>query len=144
MLHLHRGWLVLRSGEGDFEYAEAETYVASGPMMMEEWRHKSNIVLVPNPSWTGEPVTIDRIEMAMIDDPTASLAAYEADELDITGVPRAEVNRVKDDPELSGQIRDGDILSIDYFGFDLKTLTVRSPSACSCARPSTRRSTRTR
>ena len=38
----------------------------------------------------------------------------------LTGVPRAEVNRVKEDPVLSGQIREGDVLSIAYFGFDLK------------------------
>jgi oligopeptide transport system substrate-binding protein len=118
-VYIAAGWFSAPEKE-EFEYGEAEGYVSSGPMMMEEWRHQSNIVLVPNPEWNGEPVTIDRIEMAMINDPTASLAAYEADELDVTGVPRAEVNRVKEDPELSGQIREGDVLSIAYFGFDLK------------------------
>lgn len=118
-VYIAAGWFSAPE-KADFDYAEADTYVASGPMMIEEWRHNSNIVLVPNPNWTGEAVTIDRIELAMINDPTASLAAYEADELDVTGVPRAEVNRVKEDPELSGQIREGDVLSIAYFGFDLK------------------------
>jgi oligopeptide transport system substrate-binding protein len=118
-VYIAAGWFSAPE-KADFDYSEAETYVASGPMMIEEWRHNSNIVLVPNPNWSGEPVTIERIELAMINDPTASLAAYEADELDVTGVPRAEVNRVKEDPELSGQIREGDVLSIAYFGFDLK------------------------
>ena len=118
-VYIAAGWFSAPEKE-DFDYSEAETYVASGPMMIQEWRHNSNIVLVPNPEWSGEAVTIDRIDLAMINDPTASLAAYEADELDVTGVPRAEVNRVKEDPELSGQIREGDVLSIAYFGFDLK------------------------
>ena len=118
-VYIAAGWFSAPE-KADFDYSEADTYVASGPMMIQEWRHNSNIVLVPNPEWNGEAVTIDRIDLAMINDPTASLAAYEADELDVTGVPRAEVNRVKEDPELSGQIREGDVLSIAYFGFDLK------------------------
>jgi len=118
-VYIAAGWYSAPE-KADFDYAEADTYVSSGPMMIKEWRHNSNIVLVPNPEWNGEPVTIKEIDLAMINDPTASLAAYEADELDVTGVPRAEVNRVKEDPVLSGQIREGDVLSIAYFGFDLK------------------------
>jgi oligopeptide transport system substrate-binding protein len=118
-VYIAAGWFSAPEKE-DFDYSEADTYVSSGPMMIAEWRHNSNIKLVPNPEWNGEPVTIDEIDLAMINDPTASLAAYEADELDVTGVPRAEVNRVKEDPVLSGQIREGDVLSIAYFGFDLK------------------------
>jgi len=118
-VYIAAGWYSAPQ-QPDFEFGEADTYVGSGPMMMTEWRHQSNIVLEPNPNWKGEPVTIDRIEMAMINDQTASLAAYEADEIDVTGVPRAEVNRIKDDPVLSGQIREGNRLSFNYYGFDLK------------------------
>jgi oligopeptide transport system substrate-binding protein len=118
-VYIAAGWFSAPE-KADFEYGEADGYVSSGPMMMSEWRHQSNIVLVPNPEWNGEPVTIQEIDLAMINDPTASLAAYEADELDVTAVPRAEVNRVKEDPVLSGEIREGDVLSIAYFGFDLK------------------------
>ncbi|MEP7040943.1 MAG: peptide ABC transporter substrate-binding protein [Chloroflexota bacterium] len=121
-VYIAAGWYSAPE-KADFDYAEADTYVSSGPMMISEWRHNSNIKLVPNPEWNGEPVTIAEIDLAMINDPTASLAAYEADELDVTGVPRAEVNRVKEDPLLSGQIREGDVLSIAYFGFDLKNPT---------------------
>ena len=107
-----------------FTYAEAADYVSSGPMMMKEWKHGSNIVLVPNPHWNAEnpsdPIKIDEIDLAMINDTTASLAAYEADELDVTGVPRAEVARVKADTTLSGQIASGNVLSFSYYGFDLK------------------------
>ena len=108
----------------EFTYAEAADYVSSGPMMMQEWKHGSNIVLVQNPHWNAEnpndQANIDEIDLAMINDTTASLAAYEADELDNTGVPRAEVARVKADPILSGQIASGNVLSFSYYGFDLK------------------------
>ena len=58
--------------------------------------------------------------MLSITDPSASLAAYEADELDIAGVPSQEVSRIQGDPTLSQQVLSGATLSITYFGFDVK------------------------
>lgn len=103
----------------DMVFTEAEGYVSSGPMQLVSWEHNASIVLEPNENWAGDPPTLERIEMAMIADPTASLAAYEADELDIGLVPSQEVARIEDDPELSQQVLRGDILSIYYMGFDL-------------------------
>lgn len=103
----------------DMVFTEAEGYVSSGPMQLVSWEHNASIVLEPNENWAGDPPTIERIEMAMIADPTASLAAYEADELDIGLVPSQEVTRIEDDPDLSQEVLRGDILSIYYMGFDL-------------------------
>lgn len=103
----------------DMVFTEAEGYISSGPMQLVSWEHNASIVLEPNKSWAGDPVSIERIEMAMIADPTASLAAYEADELDIGVVPSEEVARIEDDPDLSQQVLRGDILSNYYFGYDL-------------------------
>jgi oligopeptide transport system substrate-binding protein len=101
-------------------FTEAENYVSSGPMQLDTWEHNARIVLTPNPNWNGDEVTIDRVEMSMIQDPAASLAAYEADELDLGSVPSEEVPRIQDDPELSQEVLTGDVLSIYYMGYDLK------------------------
>ncbi len=110
------------------DFTEAANYVGSGPMMMSEWQHNSKIVLKPNPNWNpdigkdqgfGAP-TIKEVDYAMITDPSASLAAYEAGELDIAGVPSQEVSRIQSDPTLSQQVLSGATLSITYFGFDVK------------------------
>lgn len=101
-------------------FTEAENYVSSGPMQLATWEHNARIVLEPNPNWTGDEVVIDRVDMSMIQDPAAALAAYEADELDIGGVPSEDVPRVQEDPELSQEVLQGDVLSIYYMGFDLK------------------------
>jgi oligopeptide transport system substrate-binding protein len=103
----------------DMVFTEAEGYISSGPMSLVSWEHNASIVLEPNKSWAGEPVNLERIEMSMIADPTASLAAYEADELDIGAVPSEEVARIEDDPDLSEQVLRGDILANYYFGYDL-------------------------
>jgi oligopeptide transport system substrate-binding protein len=118
-IYIAAGWYSSPQ-KADFVWTEADTFVSSGPMIMTEWRHESNIVLEPNPNWGGTPVTIDRIEMAMINDVNAGLAAYEADEIDVARVPRPEVQRIKDDPKLSGEVREGNTLSFNYYGFDLK------------------------
>jgi len=112
-------WVTVPQKAG-MTWGEADGYVSSGPMIMTEWNHNSNIVLEPNPEWGGDPVTIARVELSMIDDPAASLAAYEADELDIGGVPTQEIGRIQDDPQLSGEVLEGAVLSIYYFGFDMK------------------------
>ena len=104
----------------DMVFTDAEGYISSGPMMLTEWDHNNRIVLEPNPNWFGTPPTLERIEYAMIEDPAAQLAAYEAGDIDKSAVPSAEVSRVEDDPELSGEILRGDALSIEYYGFDQK------------------------
>jgi oligopeptide transport system substrate-binding protein len=104
-----------------FVFTEAAGYVSSGPLMLSEWKHQSNIVLLPNPYWAGPAVKIGRVEMAMINDATAALAAYEADELDVSGIPRADVNRYRTDPELSQQLHEGPALSLAYFGFNMES-----------------------
>jgi oligopeptide transport system substrate-binding protein len=121
-VYIAAGWFSAPE-KASFKYGEAQGYVSSGPMMMSEWRHQSNITLVPNPNWNGTPVTIAKVEMAMINDQTASLAAYEADELDLSRIPTAEIKRVKADPVLGGQVLQGDVLSLNYYGFDLKDKT---------------------
>ena len=99
---------------------EAENYVSSGPFKLTVWEHSARIVIERNESYFGEAPQLDRIEMAMIADPAASLAAFEADELDTQVPPSEEVPRLQDDPELSQQIITGDALSIYYMGFDMK------------------------
>ncbi len=112
-------WVTVPQQEG-WQFTEAEGYVASGPMMISEWNHNANVVLTPNPEWTGEPATIEEIQISIIDDPTANLAAYENDELDISAVPSAETGRIQEDPILSGQVLEGAVLVLTYFGFDMK------------------------
>jgi oligopeptide transport system substrate-binding protein len=112
-------WLTAPEKES-FTYDEADGYVSSGPMMLSEWEHGSHIVLEPNPHWNGDQVNLERIEMAMINDQAAALAAYENDELDVVPVPASDVARIRADEELSAQVVTGNRLSVSYYGYDLK------------------------
>jgi oligopeptide transport system substrate-binding protein len=109
----------------EFEFGEAEGYVSSGPYIMSEWNHEENITLVPNEAWTAGPASqLTSIEMPVIADPAQALAAYESDEIDLVAVPSADVPRVKEDPELSQQVIQGDRLSLEYYGFDMRPESV--------------------
>ncbi|HJT63588.1 MAG TPA: ABC transporter substrate-binding protein, partial [Candidatus Limnocylindria bacterium] len=75
-------WLTVPLRE-DMQFTEAEGYIASGPMMLEEWNHGASVHVVPNPGWGGDPVTLERIEYSVIADSSVELAAYEAGDLDL-------------------------------------------------------------
>jgi oligopeptide transport system substrate-binding protein len=112
-------WLTVPLRE-DMVFSEAEGYISSGPMMLTEWNHNANLVLEPNPNWNGPAPTIERIEMSVISDQAAELAADEAGDIDIAQPPAAEIPRIEDDPELSQDVLRGNSLGIEYYAFDLK------------------------
>jgi len=66
---------------------EAANYVSSGPFILSEWKHNSDIVLKPNPNWTGTKPTLTEIDMSMTSEPAQGQAAYEAGELDMVLTP---------------------------------------------------------
>jgi oligopeptide transport system substrate-binding protein len=121
-------WVTAPLQEG-FEFGEAEGYVSSGPFILTEWEHEATLTVEPNPSWTGGPqATLERIEFPIIADPVQTLAAYENDEVDLAAVPSSEVPRIREDPDLSQQAVQGDVLSLEYYGFDMREGSVLGSS----------------
>ena len=51
--------------------------------MVTAWTHNAQIVLEPNPNWTGRRRPLTRIEISIGGDPAAALAAWERGDLDI-------------------------------------------------------------
>ena len=106
---------------------EAANYVSSGPYVLDKWAHNSQIVLKPNPNWSGDvKSTLTEIDMSMTTEPAQAQAAYEAGELDMVLTPSEDVTRVKADPVLGPQVVDIPLLSITMYdynnGIDPKTL----------------------
>ena len=63
---------------------EAANYVGSGPFILDTWDHNSQIILKPNPNWTGDvKPTLTEITMSMTTEPAQGQAAFEAGELDM-------------------------------------------------------------
>ena len=110
-------WLLTPVHPDQTSWAEAGDFKSSGPFMVESWTHQSQMVLVPNPQWNGEPPKVDRIEVAIGGSLTVALAAFERGDLDLVPVPSEERRRILDDPELSPLTNRSTTLSIEYYDF---------------------------
>lgn len=112
-------WLLTPVPATATKFAEAADLgpIASGPFMMKDWSHNSEIVLVPNPNWGGTKPTLQEIHIHMGGDPAAAVAAYESGQYDEVVVPGTDTRRVADDATLKAQIKDTPQLSIAYYDF---------------------------
>jgi oligopeptide transport system substrate-binding protein len=79
------------------------TYIGNGPFKMTEWVHQDHITLVPNPNYNGLQPKLQKVTLLMVTDGEADYAAFRNNERDWTIVPDADVNTVRNDPQLAQQ-----------------------------------------
>ena len=100
--------LDLIAQHGD-QWMEAGNHVGNGPYMLESWEHDQKMTFVRNPYYTGvwaDTRHVDRIEYTLLADPWGqSVPGFEAGELDVGIVPPADLDRVRNDPNLASQLR---------------------------------------
>lgn len=87
---------------GDQWTFSPETYISNGPMVMKEWNHNANILLVPNENYYArENVTLDGLDFKLMDDENAMLQGFRNGDLDyIQNVPVDEIQTLLDSGEL--------------------------------------------
>lgn len=85
-------------------FTEAASFVGNGPFKLASWDHDVSFVFEKNENyWDAAAVKLDKVEWAMVNDPTTEYQMYESGELDQSGVP----------PELAEKLKDSDELRID-------------------------------
>lgn len=78
----HPGWA----------YYADRTYVCNGPFTLTKWRRTTGMQLVKNMRyWDMENVSLERIDISIIDDPSYALRLFEQGELDWVGEPLSEL-----------------------------------------------------
>jgi oligopeptide transport system substrate-binding protein len=108
-------WTIEEWGD---RWTEAGLIVTNGPYTVETWIHGGEIVLIKNPFFfNADSVQIERIEGLMIVEASTAFALYENNELDSTGVPLPEMDRVKADPVLSAEYYQAPTACTYYYGF---------------------------
>lgn len=75
----------VEANKGDF--TKVETNVGTGPFMIKEWKHNSEMVLVPNPHWYGGKVRIAEYRMPFVKDAATAYKMYQTDQAHLTTVP---------------------------------------------------------
>jgi len=102
-------------------WIETGFYQGYGPFTLKEWVHDSEMTLAKNPFWPGDEVVpqpkIDEIHWSFIDSGPA-LAEFEAGNLDVAGVPAADMDRVLADPVMGALVRDTYTLGTAFFAFN--------------------------
>ena len=87
-------------------WVEAGTMVSNGPYILTAWDHDQSMTLERNDTYYGEAPTITRAEYTLFDNHMVqALVAFEADELDQAQVTAADLERVKNDPNLGPMMK---------------------------------------
>ncbi len=91
----------------------------TGPFFLEEYRIGQRMVLARNENYWGRKAYLDNVVMNLAGG--VSMSMYENDEIDITGVGLADVNRVQDPSEELNKdlIRVPPQFSVSYIGFNV-------------------------
>jgi oligopeptide transport system substrate-binding protein len=104
-------------------WTELGFFQSYGPFTLKEWIHESRLTIVKNPFWPGDQATpiakVDEVIFDMAGETTA-LAEFESGNLDVAGVPLADMDRIKADPKLSRLLHIAPSLGTYYYGFNTK------------------------
>ncbi len=88
-------------------YAEADTFVANGPFMLDSWEHDSEMIFAKNPEyWDADAVNLDYVHFSMVNDTNTQYQMFQTGELDTASIP----------PEMSDELIDGDNVFIGESG----------------------------
>lgn len=68
--------------------SDRELTVFNGPFVVEEWERNSSLTLKKNPHfWNQKNVSLEKIDVCMVQEPETAFALYEKKQLDWIGVP---------------------------------------------------------
>jgi ABC-type transport system substrate-binding protein len=102
--------------------------VASGPFMFgKSWRYRQEIDLVPNPHWyAAASIKLKEITYRFFSDDTQQYRAYQTGQIDLTGVPSALVQSMRNNPDMHVQAQ----LSSFFLSPNLGADAVCRPAHC--------------
>ena len=103
------------------KWTEQENFQSYGPFTLKEWIHDANLTLIKNPFWPGTDVVpqakIDEIQYRNMDE-NATLAEFEAGNLDSSGIPTGDYDRIMSDPQYKDMIRQVVEIGTEWYGFN--------------------------
>jgi peptide/nickel transport system substrate-binding protein len=92
----------------------------SGPYVLDEWKPGQHVKLTRNPDYTGpDEVGFDEIRILPMDDDKTAEIAYEAGDIDFTGISLASLNKYKEDTPDDTTIEEYPSLYYAWVGMNL-------------------------
>ena len=86
------------------QWTEPPNYIGNGPFILTEWVHQDHITLKANDNYWATKPKLTEIQLKMITDINAELAAYKNNELEMSNVPTGTEKATMADAELSEEI----------------------------------------
>jgi oligopeptide transport system substrate-binding protein len=106
--------------EHDTTWTSPENIVVNGPYTLTRLEPENLAVLEKNPTYfDADNVDIDLVNMYVVNEESTALSLYEDNELDIVAVPATDLDRVKNDPNLSAEFYNGPKNIIYYYTFNV-------------------------
>ncbi|MDQ6524487.1 peptide ABC transporter substrate-binding protein [Nocardioides sp. LHD-245] len=101
------------------DWTKAENWVGSGAYTVKSWDPTTGMDLVPNEHyWDRDNVTLDEIDIRVIQDPQAAILAYQNDEVDVTLVT---LDLISNDEALLEEVEQADGYAIDFLNLQYST-----------------------
>lgn len=128
--HAQPKWIIegddCTEGRGE-RWTETGFYQGYGPFTLKEWVHDSEISIVKNPFWPGDAVVpspkIDEVHWKLVD-VSGALAEFEAGNLDVSGIPSGDLDRILNDPKYADMLRNTYTLGTEFYAFN----TTKAPT----------------
>jgi oligopeptide transport system substrate-binding protein len=104
------------------KWVEPGNFVTNGAFVLDELDPNVNRVFVRNPLYPADIQdnyggNLERVSVVIIQDGNTTFSLYLNNQIDTSGVPRAELPRVRQDAELSQQLIQNLDLAVFYFAF---------------------------
>ncbi len=109
-------------GEFGERWIEPGNIITNGPFVLAEWDRTVNRVFLKNPLFPANVNdnyggNIERVTTIVVGDGSTIYTLFQNNEIDASGVPQAELDRIRQDTEASKQLRQFSDLAVFYFGF---------------------------
>jgi len=115
----------------DPDWTEGGHFIGNGPYVLTEWDHDNRLVVDKNPLYhSAAQVSIEQVIFPIIPGDSDQLAAYENDQLDVSGCPGSELSRILADPVLSAEFHRLPMPGVYYLGLNTELTPTNNISVC--------------
>jgi len=97
---------------------KTEIPAAAGPYVIKEWVPKQRTVLARNPAYVGEPTYFDEIHILPIEDEKTAEIAFEAGDVDYTGISLSSLAHYKKSPPPNSKLQEAPSLAYVWLGMN--------------------------
>lgn len=101
-------------------WTESGNIVTNGPFVIDEFVRGVRRVFVRNPFLPADmagPGNLERYVQTIVEDQGTQFALYQDNQIDVSGIPVAELQAILEDPSYSDQLNQVADLAVFYFGF---------------------------